>query len=88
MPEVIKTKVIDMGKSGGIRIPEHYLSSAGIEEHVEIVPQEGSLLIRPFVHPRAGWAEQFELMHKLGEDKINGWEDYLPTKFDEEEWEW
>jgi hypothetical protein len=38
-------------------------------------------------HPRAGWAEQFALMHELGDDKLLDW-DYLPTKFDEEEWEW
>jgi antitoxin MazE len=88
MANVLKTKVIRIGNSRGVRIPKPLLLSAGIDEDIEIVQQDGSLLIRPSVHPRAGWAEQFELMHQLGEDKLLEGDEWIENKFDEEEWVW
>lgn len=39
-------------------------------------------------HPRQGWAEDFEAMAKNGDDRLLDGDVYLPTRFDEEEWEW
>ena len=36
--------------------------------------------------PRAGWAEQLRKMAEAGDEKLL--DEWPPTKFDEEEWEW
>jgi antitoxin MazE len=84
----VKTKLVKIGNSRGIRIPKALLTAAGIQGDVEIVPQENGLLIRPSTHPRAGWDEQFRLMHERGHDKLLDGEEWIQNKFDEEEWVW
>ena len=84
----MKTRLVKIGNSRGIRLPKAIIEQAGIDDEVELEVEDDRLVIRAAQDPRAGWAESARLMHERGEDAlIDG---PLPslTRFDEEEWEW
>ena len=86
MGATIKTKIIRIGNSQGVRIPRPVIEQAGLREDVEISVEGEQLVIRNARHPRAGWAESFQEMAAAGEDILT--DDYPLTEFDEKEWEW
>ena len=52
----MKTKIVKIGNSRGIRIPKPLIAQAGIQEEVEISLEENRLVITPAGHPRSDWA--------------------------------
>ncbi len=82
----VKTKVIKIGNSKGVRIPKALIEEANLGDEVELEVKGGKLLITPANRPRAGWDEDFKRMAEAGEDKLL-WP-YFPNEWDEEEWEW
>lgn len=87
MTAAIKARVVRIGNSRGIRIPKPMLEQLGIEDEVMLSIEGDHLRIHPKRNVREGWAEQFAAMAANGDDKLIHGEP-LPTKFDEEEWEW
>lgn len=83
----MKTTLIPIGNSRGVRIPKPFIEQCGLADEVEMDVQDGKILIHAPRAPRAGWAEVFELMGKLGDDKLLDGES-PQTRWDEEEWEW
>ena len=83
----MKTRVIQIGNSRGIRIPKSLLKQTGLDGEVEIIVKNGSLVIRPAKKPRAGWAEALEEMARRGDDALL---DDTPSlsSWDAENWEW
>ena len=54
---------------------------------VQIGNSRGAVIvISPSNGPRAGWEDAAKEMHVRGEDELL--EPIVPTRFDEEEWEW
>lgn len=54
----MKTKIVRVGNSRGIRIPKLLLEQAGIERDVILEAKEDEIVIRAAkAHPRAGWEE-------------------------------
>lgn len=86
MSTAIKTRIIKIGNSQGIRIPKLLLEQSGLEGEVEINLEGNHLTIRSVVHPRAGWDEAFARMAANGDDVML--DEYIPTEWDETEWEW
>ena len=84
----MKTRIIRIGNSHGIRIPKPLLELTGLEGDVELSAENGTLLIRPITKPRAGWAEAFEEMARRGDDTLLDGDSPVPTEWDESEWEW
>jgi len=84
----MKTRIVRIGNSQGIRIPKAILEQTGLKGDVEISPEADSLVIRPVKKPRAGWAARFQEMARLGDDTLL--DDIVPgmSSFDEDEWEW
>jgi antitoxin MazE len=82
----IKTQVIKIGNSRGIRIPKLFIDQAKLGKEVEIAVQRGQLVIRPISRPRADWAEQFRALAEHGDDRLLDKLD--PTKWDRSEWTW
>ncbi len=82
----IKTKLVKIGNSRGIRIPKVLLDQAGFVDEVEIVLGERELIVRPLTEPRSGWDEAFRRMAAAGDDRLLDPE--IPTSWDETEWEW
>jgi antitoxin MazE len=87
MSTVVKTRVVKIGNSRGIRIPKLLIDQLGLGEEVELAVQERQLVVRPLHGPRDGWEEQFRLMAERGDDRLL--DDVASTsQWDEEEWEW
>lgn len=82
----MKTRLIAIGNSRGVRIPKPLLEEAGLDDEVEIRARKGEIIIRPLAKPRAGWAEAAKLAHDRKEDVLVDRE--MSTRFDESEWEW
>jgi antitoxin MazE len=87
MTTTVKTHIIKIGNSQGIRIPRLVLQQAGIERDVELEVQPGQLVVRGLRHPREGWEEQFREMAKAGDDLLLD-EELNLTDWETNEWQW
>ncbi len=88
MNTVVKTRIVKMGNSRGIRIPKLLLDQLGLNEEVELAVQQNQLVIRPVQRPRHGWDEQLKLMAERGDDRLLDAEAVSLTQWDVDEWEW
>ena len=84
----MKSRVVRIGNSRGIRIPKLLLEQTGLRGEVEISADGDTLVIRPACSPRAGWAAAFQEMAQRGDDALL--DEIGPTlsSWDESEWEW
>jgi len=82
----MKTRLIRIGNSRGIRLPKPVIEQAGLSEEVELRVRQGSITILPKVGPRRGWAEAAQRLRADGEDHLL--DRPTPTRFDDEEWAW
>jgi antitoxin MazE len=83
--EKIKTKLIRIGNSQGIRIPKHILKRLNIQNGIElIIDDEAKQIHLKSLHsPRQNWEDEFQKMHQNGEDQL-----LIDDGIDLEEWEW
>jgi antitoxin MazE len=86
MDAVIKTRIVKIGNSQGIRIPKPLLEQSGIHTEVEIEVQGASLIIRPATRSRVGWDEAFAKMSEQHDDVLL--DDVSTTNWEQVEWEW
>jgi len=84
----MKTRVVRIGNSHGIRIPKPLLEQTGLRGEVEISAQDDSLIIRPARRPREGWAAAFQEMARHGDDALLDDEAPSLSRWDEDHWEW
>jgi antitoxin MazE len=82
----MKSRIVRIGNSRGIRIPKPLIDQTGLEDDVEIVVRGNTLVIIPANPPRAGWAEAFKAMAEQGDDRLV--DEPRPTRWDEDEWQW
>ena len=82
----MKTRLIRIGNSRGVRIPKPLISQAGLTEEVELHVQDGSIIIARSLSRRYGWAEAAKKMIQNSDDDLI--DQPTPTKFDETEWNW
>jgi antitoxin MazE len=82
----MKTRIIQIGNSRGIRLPKVLLEEAQLSDEVELDAEPGRIVIRRGTRPRAGWAAAPWKMHERDEDHLL--DSPTPTRFDEKEWEW
>jgi len=80
----IKSPIIKIGNSRGIRIPKLLIDQVGLGDEVEIAVQRDQLVIRPASRPRDGWDEQFRAMAERGDDHLL--DEPIPTQWDVTEW--
>jgi antitoxin MazE len=88
MSTLVKTRVIKIGNSQGIRIPRFLLDQVGLAGEVEVEAQSGQLIIRPARSPRQGWDAQFEAMAQAGDDRLAHGDRLTLTEWEAEEWDW
>jgi antitoxin MazE len=84
----MKTRIIRIGNSQGIRIPKLYLQQTGLNEEVELDVQDKEIVIRPVGHPRQGWAEVFQKMAEQRDDQLLDQESNNQSSWDGAEWQW
>ena len=83
----MKTRIVPIGNSQGIRIPKPLLEQTGLSGEVEIRAEDEALVIRPVKGTRAGWAAAFRAMAERGDDALLDEGPGL-SDWDEGEWEW
>jgi len=86
----MRTKVINIGNSKGIRIPKLLLEQAQLTEEVILEVKEEGILIKPEKKKKAareGWEQQMKDAVKKHKGKENLWGDFK-NNFDKNEWEW
>ena len=84
----MKSKIVKIGNSQGIRIPKPLIEQLGIDQEIEILVEENRLVIVPAEHIRAGWESSFQTMAQRGDDRLLDGDEAIETKWDKEEWEW
>lgn len=82
----MKTRIVRIGNSQGVRLPRPLLAQAGLGEDVVLRASPGRIVIEAARAPRAGWADAAKAMHAAGDDQLLS----APssTRFDREDWEW
>ncbi len=86
----MKTRIIRIGNSHGLRIPKLILEQVGLalDGEVEIKVRSDSLLVSRTAKPRAGWAAAFQKMTGNGDDALLQEEGFVKTKWEDEGWQW
>jgi antitoxin MazE len=84
----VKTSIIKIGNSKGIRIPKPLLDQAALGEEVELEAGDGQIVVRSSRHTRHDWDEQFTGMAERKDDGLLDTEAPSLTNWDAEEWEW
>lgn len=91
----MKTQIVTIGNSQGVRIPKVLLEQLKFGKTVEFEILPEGLLLRPVPEkseraPREGWDEMFKTALASGESddssEFADWNDVSLSRFDEEEW--
>lgn len=83
----MRTALIKIGNSQGIRIPKPILRQCDFQDEVELEILNRELIIRAIHHPRHDWEQAFAQMAAAGDDRLLDPE-LESTTWDHEEWEW
>jgi len=80
----MKSKLIKIGNSRGVRINSNIIKECGLDNNIEIKVVDKKIIIESAKEPRAGWSKSFRNMHENNDDTllINS-----SNEFDED-WEW
>ena len=82
----MKSQIIQIGNSHGIRIPKVLLEESGLKGDVDIELHPDGVLIRKVEKPRAGWDEAFRSMAENEDYDLHGAD--VSTAFEKKEWQW
>lgn len=86
MTEAIKSKIVRIGNSQGIRIPKVLIEQCGLSSEVELAVVGNEIRVRSISTVREGWEEAFIKMAERGDDKLL--DEPTATEWDKTEWEW
>jgi antitoxin MazE len=87
MESIIQSHIIQIGNSKGVRIPKLLLKKSGLRSEVEIIAEEGRVIVQVPSHPRKKWEAELRKA-SLAHDDVSFVEDGPLSSFDEEDWEW
>lgn len=82
----MKTRLVQIGNSRGIRLPKLVIEEAGITDKVDLQVRKGTIVIRALNTPRSGWELGARALRDASGDDLL--DPSTPTSFDEEEWKW
>ena len=86
MTTMIRSKIIKIGNSRGIRIPQGLFEQAGLTDEVEMAVEGNQLIIHSTHSLRQGWNAQFAAMSENGLDKLL--DEPISNQWDKDEWVW
>ncbi len=81
----MKTTVVRIGNSRGIRLPKAILKECRLEGEVELEVKKGRLIVWPAAKPRRGWGEAFRRMALKGDDVLLDRPGWPQTRWDKSE---
>ncbi|MCU0626518.1 MAG: AbrB/MazE/SpoVT family DNA-binding domain-containing protein [Gemmatimonadaceae bacterium] len=86
----MKTRLVKVGNSRGVRLPKLLLEQAGIEPgdevDLDVTAETGRIVITVPTSARRGWADAARLQAQRGDDCLL--DEGTGTRFDAEEWQW
>jgi len=88
MSTVVKSRIVKIGNSQGIRIPKLLLEQTNLGQEVELELQQDQIIVRSARPVRHCWDEAFRAMAERGDDELLDADALKPSSWDEEEWEW
>lgn len=83
----MKVKLVPIGNSKGVRIPQAFIRACGFGEHVEMRVEQNAIVLAASRSPRENWEAAFEKMAAAGDDRLLIPDD-LSSDWDDAEWEW
>jgi len=86
MNRSVRSKVVKIGNSRGIRIPRALLEQADLIDEVEMSVEGNRLVIQSARQPRQGWEAKFVEMAQHGDDRLP--DEPVATRWDDAEWTW
>lgn len=84
----MRTNIVRIGNSQGIRIPKVIIEQCHLGPDVELEVENKKLIIRSASQPRQGWEEKFQSMAAAGDDSLLDSELATQSTWDEKEWQW
>lgn len=84
----MRTTIIRIGNSQGIRIPKILLEQSHLGPEVELEVEDQKIVIRSASRPRQGWEELFILMAKNRDDRLLDENFPGPSAWEQDEWQW
>lgn len=84
----MRTSIIRIGNSQGIRIPKVIIEQCHLGPDVELDVEDEKLVIRSAQRPRCGWDEKFKSMAVAGDDRLVDGDPVVQSSWDEDEWQW
>ncbi|HSN98025.1 MAG TPA: AbrB/MazE/SpoVT family DNA-binding domain-containing protein [Candidatus Nanopelagicales bacterium] len=82
----MKTRLVRIGNSRGVRLPKPLIEQAGLTDEVELEVRDDAIVILSQKRPRAGWAEAAQALHEKDGDHL--FDEPTPTRFEDDEWQW
>ena len=65
-----KARIVKIGNSRGIRVPQVLLDQAQLPDEVELHAEPGRLVVQAARRPRTGWAKAARAMHDRAGDAL------------------
>jgi len=78
----MKVSIIKIGNSKGLRLSKEILKRYSIKDEVELVFEEGHILLKPLEQPRAGWENAIQRIREDENDPL-----LIDDVFDDEDFE-
>lgn len=78
----MKTSIIQIGNSKGLRLSKTVLKKYNITDAVEMILEEGQIVLKPIHDPRSHWDEAFAKMRENSDDRF-----LFNDVFDDEDFE-
>lgn len=82
----MKSRLIRIGNSRGVRLPKPVIEQAGLGEQVDVHVRGNAVVITSRAAPREGWAEAARETRARDDDHLI--DEPTRTRFDDEEWRW
>jgi antitoxin MazE len=84
----MKTNLIQIGNSKGIRIPKNLIQQYQLEGQIDLIPSNKGLMIVSSSKPRAKWEVLFKDSMNLDKEADTKDVRMVINRFDKEEWSW
>jgi antitoxin MazE len=85
----MKTKLIRIGNSQGVRIPKPLIEESGIADEIEMTLRDNEIVLRPADAVRKDWDRSFKKMAEQGDDTLLDKDDIEhASEWDESDWTW
>ena len=82
----MRSAIVRIGNSQGVRIPKVLLEQARLAGDVEMRAEEGRIIIERAGNPREGWEAAARQISKQGGDNLLLGD--FPNEFDRDDWTW